>query len=142
MALTIVPGDAFARDAYKENHGRLATVYSSYDSYGQGSIEIGDRVDFGLTFVEVPFVAHGAVCDADEIRNVLGLDDNDDPPYPVVSGHVTKWDTDEDGNYAGAWVAVTVQFLNYDYVSDPLAQIHVEHHFHFTAVAIKTLDGS
>ena len=124
------------KEAIRENSARLASAYAQYKSTGQGSIEFGKRVDFGLTFVERPFVAYGAVCDLDELGELLNLPSSESPSIPLCTGMVTEWDRDDRGFYVGAWVGCRVFFMPTDRV--PLdAQVVVRHHFSFQAIAIK-----
>lgn len=126
------------KDAIRENSARLASAYAAYRSTGQGSKEFEKRADFGLTFVERPFVAYSAIIDLDELGELLNIDEKDDIPMPLVSGMVTEWDVDERGFYIGAWVGCRVHFPPEDGV--PLdAKVRVEHHFTWQAIAMKDI---
>jgi hypothetical protein len=124
------------RAAIKENTARLASAYSNYESTGQGSIEFARRTDFGLTFIERPFVSYGAVIDLDELGDLLDIAGGEDTPMPIVTGMVTEFDIDERGFYVGAWVGARVYFPTTDGVPVD-AKVVCEHHFTFQAVAIK-----
>lgn len=124
------------REAIKENTARLASAYSHYRSTGQGSIEFARRTDFGLTFIEKPFVSYCAVVDLDDLAELLDIDGGEDTPMPLVSGMVTEFDIDERGFYIGAWTGARVYFPITDGVALDAA-VKVEHHFTFQAVAIK-----
>ena len=124
------------REAIKENTARLASAYSGYESNGQGAIEFERRTDFGLTFIERPFVSYAAIIDLDALGDVLNIDGGLVTPMPLVSGFVTEFDIDDRGFYVGAWVGARVYFPTTDAV--PLdAVVTVEHHFTFQAIAIK-----
>lgn len=125
------------RSRNAENKGRRAGVYAKYSTTGQGVVEFAARVDFGLTYVEEPFMAYGAKVDMDDVRDALGLDDDQSPSaLPISSGLVTDWDLDERGHYTGAWVAVTVYYPPSLPASAP---IDMEHFFSFEAVALKNI---
>jgi hypothetical protein len=126
------------QERHRENSGRLAMVYQRFETTGQGSFEFEERIDFGLTYVEEPFVAYGSYVDLDDLANLLDLDNDTAPPFPVTSGHVTNWDQDENDFYVGAWVGVRVYFPPGDEVLVPIdALTVVRHHFSFQANAIK-----
>lgn len=124
------------RARHAENAARLAQAYWKFDSTGQGAIEFGDRVDFGLTFIEEPFVSFGAQLDLDALGDLLVTDPSETPKMPMVSGFVTAWDQDDRGFYVGAWCAVHVFFPTYTAVAADVA-VEMSHHFTFTAIAIK-----
>lgn len=124
------------KEAIKENTARLASAYARYRSTGQGSKEFGRRADFGLTFIERPFVSYGCYIDTDELGDQLGLPGGADVPLPLVSGFVTDWDRDDRGFYVGAWVGCRVYFPPTDLVGYDV-EVEVQHHFTFQAIAIK-----
>lgn len=122
-------------ERHRENRGRLAHVYAKYTTTGQGTAQFTKRVDFGLTFVQEPFLYHGCVIDPQAVEDLLGLGPRDDLHFPQATGYVTEWDQDAHGLYVGAWVAATVTFP----LEIPVdAQIEVTHHFTFAAIAIKS----
>jgi len=95
---------------HRENRARLAHAYVRVSTTGTGVFEFDDRIDFGLTFVERPFIACGwqlRESDADQLRDperpypVPGT-------YPLCTGYVTDWDTTERDHYVGAWITVVV----------------------------------
>lgn len=129
------------------NKGGPAAAFCHVVTRGEGAFSFARRVDFGLTFIEEPFMAFGSKVDPDDlaeagvpeqteggtpdagVRNIAAL--------PHCSGFVTEWDLDEQGNYAGAWVAVQVTFPVVDPpITDP---VPIRHYFTFQAVAIKDL---
>ncbi len=141
-----------ARDA--ANKGGPAAAFSFAVTRGEGAFSIARRIDFGLTFIEEPFMAYGCVIDIDDVIDA-GFTEPDDPggpadsgvrripQLPTCTGYVTDWDKDEQDNWIGAWVAVQV---NYPIEDDPPAEGYgsfpIRHHFTFQAVAIKDLyDG-
>lgn len=124
-------------ERHKENKARLANAYGRYETTGQGTIEIEQRVEFGCTYVEEPFMAYGSYIDVDEWADLLDLPVKDTPPLPQVTGFVTAWDLDDRDNYVGAWVAVSVYFPLTDPAVPADAQPVIKHHFTFSAVALK-----
>lgn len=124
-----------------ENKGRLASVYARYKTTGSGTMTFSKRVDFGLIFIEEPFMSYGCSVDLDEIDNASDSgpeDDNDDETYnlPQCTGFVTEWDQDERGYYRGAYVAVSILPIGagtelVEFVGD------LRHYFTFAANAIK-----
>lgn len=122
---------------HRENSARLALAFARFETTGQGTIEFEERVDFGLTFIEEPFITYGCQIDLDNLGDQLGLDEKDTPPLPQATGYVTDWDTDDRGFYTGAWMAATV----YDpTLSIPAnVEILIDHHFTFQAVGLKDI---
>lgn len=125
-------------DRHKENAARLAQAYAEFDSTGQGSIEYERRIDFGLTFIEKPYVAYGAELDLEALDDLLGKEseDNGVPALPMCAGYVTEWDRDDRDFYVGCWVAARVNFPTYPVV-DATVEVQVTHHFTFSAIAMK-----
>lgn len=123
---------------HAENAARLAQVYATFNSKGQGTIEHDQAIAFDLTFVERPVVSYASYCDTDELEDLLGLDTevSEVTPLPVCSGFVTQWDQDERGFYLGCWIAARVYYPPTDLVPTD-AMPDIEHHFTFTAVAMK-----
>lgn len=125
-------------ERHRENSARPAESYAKFETFGQGFIEFEERVDFGLTFIEEPYVSYGAKMDLDELGELLGLDAAVTPPVPMTTGMVTDWDLDDRGFYVGAWVGVRTYFPPVDAVASDL-DVHIYHHFIFTAIAIKDI---
>lgn len=121
----------------KENSARLAHSYATFTTTGQGSIQHPKRVAFDTTFTEKPFVQHGCVVDVDALGDALGQD-SEDVTLPLVTGYVTEWDQDDRDFYVGCWIGARVAFLPDDLV-DVEAQPSIEHHFTFSAIAIKDI---
>lgn len=124
----------------RENRARLAQVGARFTQTGEGSIEFEDAVDFGLTFVEEPYVITGHIIDIEGLR----LNDDDTPDLPQVSSYVVEWDRDDRGFYVGAWCAgvVTYPVVDAGTVDGAAAQVAraqtiVRHLFTFAAIAIK-----
>lgn len=127
-----------AKEATRENSARLAAAYGAYESTGQGSIVFERRTNFGLTFIEKPFVSYGSIIDLDALGELLDIPDTDDVPIPLVTGVVIEWDLNDLGHYVGAWVGARVHFPSDLLVPvDPEVKVVVEHHFTFQAIAIK-----
>lgn len=131
------PFQAHEAAAYRnrENRGRRAGVYANYDTTGQGALLFAKRIDFGLLYIHEPWVSYGARVDIDDVRDALGLEEDDAPTaLPLSSGFVTDYDIDRSGNYVGAWVAVSVSYPDAIPVD---AQIDIRHYFSFEAIALK-----
>ena len=127
-------------DRHKENKARLAQVFGKYRTTGQGSIELDARVDFGLTFIEEPFMHYGTYLNIDALADLLNLDPGVTPPLPICSGHVTAWDYDDKDLYIGAWVAVSVYFPpTSETTVPPELQPEIEHYFTFSGVGMKDI---
>lgn len=131
---------------HRENRGRLAFAFGRFTSEGQGGFEYEDRIEFGCTFIERPFVAYGSIIDTDDARELLAIDsDNDDVklPLPIATGYVTEWDKTPAGHYTGAWVAVSVLYPIYDpaaVLPYPVSgALKIQHDFTFSAIAIKDI---
>lgn len=122
----------------KENSARLAQAYATFETNGQGTIQYEHRVDFGLTFVEEPVVAYGSVTDVDELADQIGLEDSDAATLPITAGFVLNWDRDERDFYVGCWVGVRVYYPPEDAIPF-VAQPTIDHHFTFSAVAMKDI---
>jgi hypothetical protein len=122
-------------ERHAENAARLAQVFQKFETTGQGSIEFEDRVDFGLTFIEEPYMNYGAQIDVEALGDLLGLEPEVPPSLPISSGMVTAWDQDDRDFYTGAWVAVTVFFPDAAVPVD--TAVYMNHHFTFTAIAMK-----
>jgi hypothetical protein len=124
------------KEAIQENSARLAVASGRFTSTGQGSVEFEKRVDFGLTFIERPFVSYGTVIDLDELGDLLDVPGGDSVPMPLVAGFVTSWDQDDRGFYVGAWCGARVYFAPTDLVAYDINPV-IEHHFTFQAIALK-----
>ena len=124
-------------ERHAENTARIAMAFARFSTAGIGSIEFEDRVDFGLTFIEKPFLSIGYELDLDELGETLGIDEEDIPPIPIVTGLVTDWDQDERGFYVGAWVGAVVYFPPGAVTVPGDAQVDCEIHYTFTAIAMK-----
>ena len=123
-------------ERHRENSARLAQAFAKFQSTGQGSTEFVDVVDFGLTFIEEPFVSYGAQLDLDALSELMSVDPSVTPQMPLSTGYVTGWEQNDRGFYTGAWVAVTVHFASASGVASTV-NVHMQHHFTFTAIALK-----
>ena len=126
---------------HAENSARLAQVHAKFRTVGQGTLTFEDRIEFGLTFVEEPFVYFGSSMDQDEFAEMLELDSDipeDEVPIPLCSGVVTRWDRDERDFYVGAWVGIRVHFPSDSavFVDYNLLMV-MEHYFTFSGIAMK-----
>lgn len=125
------------RRRVQENSGRMAEAFARFKSNGQGSIEFPERVDFGLTFIEEPYMSYGFKIDLDDLDDLLENEaGTKTPPLPICAGGVTSWDQNDRGFYVGAWVAVNVWFP-YEGNVWPDLDVEIFHHYAFKAVAIK-----
>lgn len=127
-------------ERHQENSARIAEAFGRFRSTGQGSIEYPERIDFGLTFIEEPYMSYGSYIDLDDLDDKLENEAGTTvPPLPVCSGFVTEWDRDDRGFYVGAWVAARVWFP-YEANVRPDLEVEIFHHFSFKAVAMKDVD--
>lgn len=122
---------------HRENAARVAMAFARFETLGQGTLEFEERVDFGLTFIEEPFVSYGCQLDLDVLASAIGLEDGATPPLPQSTGFVTEWDVDERGFYVGAWVAAAVFDATGLIPTD--VSVVIDHHFTFQAIAIKDI---
>lgn len=124
-------------ERHQENSARVAEAFARFRSTGQGSIEFPDRVDFGLTFIEEPYMGYGGFLDLDDLDDKLENEaGTTTPPMPICTGFVTGWDRDDRGFYVGAWVGVRIWFP-YEANVWPELEIEMFHHYTFKAVALK-----
>lgn len=121
----------------QENRARLSQAYGSVISTGQGTFQFEDPIDFGITFIERPFVSDSHVIDLEALADVLNVDP-DLVPIPHSTGTVSHWDQDENDFYIGAWVTVKVSFDLSDLVDFSLSPV-IEHHFTFHGIAMKSI---
>lgn len=135
-------------ERHEENSARLAHAYARFTSTGQGSIEFERRVDFDMTFVERPYVAHGHFVDLDTLEEQQDLETGDGPILPLVTAYVTDWDTDDRGFYVGCWCAVRVFYPDAYIVMDlevavpiidSMMPVKIEHDFTFSGTALKDI---
>ena len=70
------------KEAIRENSARLASSYARYSSDGQGTVEFGRRANFGLTFIERPFVSYCSVLDLDELGDLMDIAGGEPVPMP------------------------------------------------------------
>lgn len=134
-------------DRHRENAARTAMAYADFETTGQGSVEFARRVDFGLTFIEMPYVSYGSILDVDAWENDLeaayGVDFSEGTqssvPLPIVSGFVTQWDRDDRDFYIGCWCAVRVYIPQDEWEIGPDLNPTIEHHFTFVATAMKDI---
>lgn len=126
---------------HAENRGRLAHAHARFRTAGQGTHEFGDCVEFGMTFVERPFISTGWQIDVDQARDAMGIGDNDDIFLPQVTAYVTEWDMTSRDHYIGCWVAVSVTYpTNGEELYYPVdAQVQIHHDLTFTGTALKDI---
>lgn len=124
-------------ERHEENAARVAEAYARFQSTGLGSIEFEERVDFGLTFTEEPYLSCGHQIDLDDLDDLLENEaGTTTPPMPLCTGYVTSWDRDDRGFYVGAWVGV-VAWYPYEANIRPDVEIEMSHHYTFKAIAMK-----
>jgi len=110
----------------RENSARYAQGFASYSTTGVGEYEPPDSLAFGCTFTEQPFVSYGFTVVTQDL--VVGS-------FPRCSGGVHGWIKNNRNFYIGAFVFFTVDIPT---AGLPPAYT-IEHHFTFTAVALKDL---
>lgn len=110
-----------------ENSARLAFAFGWATSTGSGGKAFEEHVRFGLTFIEKPVFAYGY-----EVQAY----DPDEEYFPTAHAFVYEWIQDARGFYVGAYVAVQVDLPSPDLLEVP-APAQVEHHFTFSALAMK-----
>lgn len=127
----------------RENRSRIAQAYGSFSSTGLGTFHYPDRLGFGLSFIEKPYVCHAGEVDLEALTDVLGIVPPATVPLPHLTGYVSRWDQDDRDLYVGCWVSVRVEFPVVDLI-DPSVLPVIEHHFTFAAIAMKhiPLDGA
>lgn len=118
---------------HRENKARLAHAYARFKTVGNGTFEFDARVDFGLTFVERPFIACG--WQIEEQGDVAG------EGMPLSTAYVTDWDTTERDHYVGCWVAVTVGWPYTFGAPDPevVPEYKIWHDLTFSGIALKDI---
>lgn len=122
---------------HAENKGRLAGVYAQFTTTGGGVVEIEDAIDFGLTYIEKPWLSYGHEIDPHDVRDALDLDEDDPiPALPSVTCYVTDWEQDENDCYTGAWIAIAVYLPP---GIEAAVEVPIMHYVSFHATAIKTM---
>lgn len=109
----------------RENSARLAESFVTVSTTGQGGYRFDNVSYFGVTFINRPYVAVAHVVNDNDLTNPN--------QFPVASGGVWKWLTNERGFYTGAWLYVSV------YCFGATPNYAMEHDFTFTGVAVKDL---
>lgn len=137
MAISPINERLAERHRHRENRGRLAHAYSRFTTEGIGTIEFEDCIDFGLTFVERPFIAVGHQIDPEHVRDLFGIDPDGDVYLPQVTAYVTDWDQTDRGHYVGCWVAVSVSAPMGSETAYPMVKIH--HDLAWSGVALKDI---
>lgn len=110
----------------QENSARLAGIFTTYTTTGQGQFLLAREMIFNAPFALKPNVTYCPV-----FENMAGF-----TIWPRCNGWPRSWTQDAKGMYTGAHMAVTVDSApgvlgNFQYV--------VEHHFGFWENAIKAL---
>lgn len=123
---------------HRENRGRLAFAYSRFHTEGVGTVEFEDCIDFGLTFVERPFVSVGHQIDPEHVRDLFGVDSDGDVYLPQVTGYVTDWDMTDREHYIGCWVAVSVS-VPIETVEESYPMVKIHHDFTWSGIALKDI---
>lgn len=112
-------------------------AFAKFVSIGQGPFEFEEMIDFAVAYIEEPFMSYGCAIDVDDLRDLLGIDDDDEtPPFPVCTGFVTNWTQDGSNFYVGAHVGVRVHFP-YDIPVDSTVDVEVTHYYRFEGIALK-----
>lgn len=127
----------------RENSARLAQAYAEFITTRSGTMQYEDRVDFGTTFVERPYVAYGCRVDTEQVADSFGAENDEDVMLPLCTGYVTEWDEDERGFYIGCWLAVRVYYPYEDLSGGEVElenpAVEIEHHFTFAGIAMKDI---
>lgn len=113
-------------------------VFAKFLSIGQGPFEFEEMIDFAVAYSEEPFMSYGCGIDVDDLRELLDMDDDEVPPFPVCSGFVTNWTRDKNDFYVGANVGVRVTFPG-DISVDTSIDVEVTHYYRFEGIALKGL---
>lgn len=115
-----------------ENSTRDANAYARFTTTGWGEIAFEECFEFGLTFIEEPYVA----CS-------MSLQDGDkliEGRFPRASGGVYRWKKNHRGYYVGAWLFVTVETSSPNiYTSELDPGYELDHSFIFAGMAMKDL---
>jgi hypothetical protein len=114
-----------------ENKARLAHAYARFKTVGNGTFEFDQRIDFGLTFVERPFIACG--------WQIEEQGDDEGEGYPLATAYVTDWDTTDRDHYVGCWVAVTVGWPYTGATVTEFPEYKLWHDFTFSGIALKDI---
>lgn len=114
----------------KENKARLAFASATFEIDGGGYAEFEDAAEFGLAFLERPYVMTGISIDL-ELADLP-----DGTPPPMVTGYVVEWDQNEHGFYTGAYCAAHVDWG----VTVPPEGFTFEIDFTFRGIAMKDVD--
>jgi hypothetical protein len=119
---------ALSRNA--ENKARMAFSSGTFALSGEGLAEFEDAIEFGLAYLERPFVMTGITLEWD-----LGdFPDGTLPPH--VTGYVFDWEVNEFGHYTGAWCAARIEWGGVVVPED----FEFEIDFTFKGIAMKDVD--
>lgn len=116
-----------------ENETRSAYAYARYRTTGWGETTFDGCFEFGLTFIEEPFVNYGMALSDD------GPDlDGKATRYPRAWGGVYRWKKNTNGFYTGAWMFTIVETQSY-YIPTALTDPNyiIDHSFTFYGKATK-----
>lgn len=123
---------------HHENRARLAHAYSRFTTEGVGTVEFEDCIDFGLTFVERPFIAVGHQIDMEHVRDLFDAGSDEDVYLPQVTGYVIDWDMTDRDHYVGCWVAVSVS-VPIETVDGSYPMVKIHHDFTWSGIALKDI---
>lgn len=113
-----------------ENKARMAFASGTFEVEGNGLAEFEDPIEFGLAFLERPFVSTGVNMDWE----ILDLEEGTLPPH--VTGYVFDWEVNEHGFYTAAWCAAHITWLTIEYPEGPTCEID----FTFRGIGMKDVD--
>lgn len=136
MAISPLNDRLAERARHQENRGRLAHAYSRFTTEGFGTVEFDACIDFGLTFVERPFIAVGHQIDADHAREMFDVAPDGEIYMPQCTGYVTDWDMTDKDHYVGCWVAVSV---SPGLSTGTYPMVKIKHDFTWSAIALKDI---
>ena len=112
-----------------ENKARMAFASGTFFCDGEGLAEFEDAIEFGLAFLERPFVFTGVNFDLD----LFDLDDGFTPPH--ITAYVVDWEVNEQGFYTAAWCAALVEW---GFAPTPEGEFEID--FTFRGIAMKDVD--
>jgi len=115
----------------RENSTRFAQTFGRFTTTGWGEVAFEDMFDFGLSFIEEPFVAYSSSIDSDALI---------DTRFPRATGGVYRWKQDKRGFYVGAWCYTTIETKSPNIATtEAEPNYSLVHYYSFSGKAIKDL---
>lgn len=136
------------RERHQGNQARRAVTLHTYRTTGWGEFVEPTVVPFSTTYLEKPNMVKGfELADEDADGNIINQDLTIGR-FPRCDAFVYKWRRDDNGNYTGAWMGFTVDTVGImayipgaDYIINDPGYV-IDHHLHFTGIAVKSLGRS